>query len=76
MGKAPVRGDFVMLLHMPLVIALAATTLFLKRKAAMKPTHGLACGALGFYLADTGLATSIHAVSTNVLSMIGQLSIG
>ena len=64
-----------MLLHMPLVIALAAATVFLKRKAELKPTHALACGALGFYLADTSLATSIHSVSTNVLSMIGQLTV-
>jgi hypothetical protein len=64
-----------MLLHMPLVIVLAAATFFLRRKAELKPTHMLACGAFGFYLADTSLATSIHTVSTNVLSMIGQFNI-
>ncbi|SFF85292.1 hypothetical protein SAMN05216251_13233 [Actinacidiphila alni] len=56
---------------MPLVIALAAAALFLKRKGSLKTTHALACGALGFYLADTSLATSIQAASTNLVSMIG-----
>jgi hypothetical protein len=63
-----------MLVHLPLVIALAAIALFLHRKGALKPTHGLACGAFGFYLADTGLAGSIHAASANMLGMLGQLS--
>lgn len=45
-----------MLLHMPFVIALAAVTIFLKRTSALKPSHAFACGAFGFYLADTSLA--------------------
>ncbi|WP_433889253.1 hypothetical protein [Streptomyces sp. CA-111067] len=57
---------------MPLVIALAVITVFLKRKGELKPTHALACGAFGFYLAGSTLAGSIHAASANVLSMIGQ----
>ncbi|HEY5834547.1 hypothetical protein [Streptomyces sp.] len=61
-----------MLLHIPLVIALAAITLFLGRKGALKPTHGLACGAFGFYLADTSFAGSIHAAGADLLSMIGH----
>jgi hypothetical protein len=60
-----------MLLHMPLVLALAAATVFLTRKAAFKASHALACGALGFYLADTGLAGSIHEASANLLGMLG-----
>lgn len=64
-----------MLLHMPLVLALAAVTLFLNRKDALKPTHGLACGAFGFYLADSSFAGSIHAASADLLSMLGQLNI-
>ncbi|SDO11540.1 hypothetical protein [Actinacidiphila guanduensis] len=63
-----------MLLHMPLVIALAAATFFLSRKAELKATHALACGAFGFYLADTSLATSIHSASANLLGMLGQFS--
>lgn len=62
-----------MLLHVPLVLFLAAIALFLHRKGAMKPTHGLACGALGFYLADSSFAGSIHAASANLVSMIGQI---
>jgi hypothetical protein len=64
-----------MLLHMPLVLALAAIALFLYRKSALKPTHGLACGALGFYLADSSFAGSIHAAGADLLSMLGQLAI-
>jgi hypothetical protein len=60
-----------MLLHMPFVIALAAAALFLKRKGSLKATHALVCGAFGFYLADTSLATSIQAASANLVSMIG-----
>jgi hypothetical protein len=62
-----------MLLHMPLVIALAAVAFFLNRKGGMKPTHGVACGALGFFLADTSFAGSIHTASANLVSMIGQI---
>lgn len=62
-----------MLLHMPIVIALAAIALFLHRKGAVKPTHSLACGALGFYLADTSFAGSIHSASANLVGMIGQI---
>lgn len=64
-----------MLLHMPLVLALAAVALFLNRKGALKPTHGLICGAFGFYLADTSFAGSIHSASANLLSMLGQLNV-
>lgn len=60
-----------MLLHMPFVIALAAVAFFLKRKGSLKATHALVCGAFGFYLADTTLATSIQAASANLVSMIG-----
>jgi hypothetical protein len=63
-----------MLFHIPLVIALAAVALFLHRKGAMKPTHGLACGALGFYLADSTFAGSIHSAGADLVSMIGQIS--
>lgn len=62
-----------MLFHVPVVIALAVITVFLHRKGAMKPTHGLACGAFGFYLADTSFAGSIHAASADLFGMIGQL---
>ncbi len=62
-----------MLLHMPLVIALAAATFFLSRKSGLKATHALVCGAFGFYLADTSLATSIHSASAGMLGMIGNL---
>ncbi|CAG6393074.1 hypothetical protein NMG29_07380 [Streptomyces cocklensis] len=64
-----------MLLHMPFVIALAAVTIFLKRTSALKPSHAFACGAFGFYLADTSLAGSIHAASANLLGMLGTLGV-
>jgi hypothetical protein len=63
-----------MLLHMPIVIALAAATFFLKRTSALKPSHALACGAFGFYLADTSLAGSIQAAGANLLGMIGTFT--
>jgi hypothetical protein len=59
---------------MPLVVFLAAVAFFLHRKGEMKPTHGLACGALGFYLADTSFAGSIHSAGANLVSMIGQIA--
>ncbi|WP_327291198.1 hypothetical protein [Streptomyces sp. NBC_01198] len=64
-----------MLLHMPFVIALAAFTVFLKRKSALKSCHAFACGALGFYLADTSLAGSIHEASANLLGMLGSFGL-
>jgi hypothetical protein len=63
-----------MLLHLPVVLALAAATVFLTRKSALKSTHALACGALGFYLADTSLAPSIHDASANLLGMLGTFA--
>jgi hypothetical protein len=60
-----------MLLHMPFVLALAVFTVFLTRKSALKSSHAFACGALGFYLADTSLAGSIHDASANLLGMLG-----
>jgi hypothetical protein len=63
-----------MLLHMPVVIALAVVTFFLTSKGALKGSHALACGALGFYLSDTSLSGSIHSASANLLSMLGQFT--
>jgi hypothetical protein len=64
-----------MLLHIPLVIALAVIAFCMKRKGSLKPSHGLACGALGFYLADTGFAASLHTAGADLLSMIGQVGV-
>ncbi|MEC3994166.1 hypothetical protein VSR01_11675 [Actinacidiphila sp. DG2A-62] len=64
-----------MLLHMPFVIALAVVTFFLTRKGGLKSSHALACGAFGFYLADTSFSGSIHEASANLLSMLGQFSV-
>ncbi|WP_328913477.1 MULTISPECIES: hypothetical protein [unclassified Streptomyces] len=63
-----------MFLHLPLVIALAVAWFFLHRSGSLKFSHALACGAFGFYLSDTSLATSIQSVSTNLFGMIGQIS--
>jgi hypothetical protein len=62
-----------MLLHVPLVVALAVAALFLHRKGAMKPAHGLACGAFGFCLAGSSFAGSIQSASAGILGMIGQI---
>ena len=62
-----------MFLHMPLVLVLGVATYFLSRKTELKATHALTCGALGFYLADTSLAGSIHSAGANLLGMIGQV---
>jgi hypothetical protein len=64
-----------MFLHLPIVIALAAATIFLKRKSALKSSHAVACAALGFSLAGTSLATSIHGASANLLGMLGTLPV-
>ncbi|MFI0896945.1 hypothetical protein [Streptomyces sp. NPDC020983] len=64
-----------MLLHMPVVLALAVATVFLTRKSALKSTHALACGALGFSLAGTALAGSIHDASANLLGMLGTVAL-
>ncbi|WP_157856150.1 hypothetical protein [Actinacidiphila yeochonensis] len=58
---------------MPVILVLSAATYFLSRKAQLKATHAITCGALGFYLADTSLATSIHSAGANLLGMIGQV---
>lgn len=57
--------------HLSLVLALAAATFFLTRKSTLKAGHAVACGALGFSLADTSLAGSIHEASGGLLAMLG-----
>jgi hypothetical protein len=64
-----------MLVHMPFVLVLAVATVFLTRKSALKSSHAFACGALGFYLADTSLAGSFHVASANLLGMLGTLAL-
>ncbi|BBA97337.1 hypothetical protein RVR_3024 [Actinacidiphila reveromycinica] len=62
-----------MVLHMPFVLALAAATFFLSRKAGLKATHAVVCGAFGFSLADTSPATSLHSAGAGMLGMIGGI---
>ncbi|MEE4544374.1 hypothetical protein V2S66_20635 [Streptomyces sp. V4-01] len=64
-----------MFLHIPVVIALAVVTFFLTRKGALKGSHALACGSLGFFLSDTSLSGSIHSAGANLLSMLGQFAL-
>ncbi|WP_225844671.1 hypothetical protein [Streptomyces sp. HPF1205] len=62
-----------MLLHIPIVCFLALVAFFLCRKCEMKSSHALACGAFGFYLADTSFAGSIQSAGANLVGMIGHI---
>jgi hypothetical protein len=54
------------------VLLLLIIVVLLVRKSGLKPVHALVCMLLGFYLASSSMAPTIHALTTNVAGMIGS----
>ncbi len=61
-----------MALSISLAILLLVIVLMLVRKAGLRCGHAVACVLLGFYLASTSVAPSIHQLTSNVAGMIGN----
>lgn len=61
-----------MALSISAAILLLVVVLLLVRKAGLKSGHAVACVMLGFYLASTSVAPSIHQLTSNVAGMIGN----
>lgn len=57
----------------PVVLALAVGAYFLCRKCGMKVSHVLICAGLGFYLADTSFAPTLHTTVDAVSGLFGRL---
>ncbi|MCX4548440.1 hypothetical protein OG204_24885 [Streptomyces sp. NBC_01387] len=62
-----------MALSISAVVLLAIIVVLLVRKSGLKAAHALVCALLGFYLASSSMAPSIHSLTTNVAGMIGGL---
>ena len=62
-----------MALSISAALLLLFIVLLLVRKAGLKSLHAVVCILLGFYLASTSVAPSIHQLSWNFASMIGNL---
>jgi hypothetical protein len=58
-------------LSVSVAILLLFIVLLLIRKSGLRSGHAVACVLLGFYLASTSVAPSIHELTSNVAGMIG-----
>lgn len=61
-----------MALSISAAILLLIIVLMLVRKGGLRTGHAVACVLLGFFLASTSVAPSIHQLTSNVASMIGN----
>ncbi|PWI43942.1 hypothetical protein [Streptomyces sp. ICBB 8177] len=62
-----------MALSISAVLLLLVIVLLLVRKSGLKGGHAVVCMLLGFYLASSTFAPTIHQLTTSVASMIGNL---
>jgi hypothetical protein len=62
-----------MALSISAVVLLAIIVVLLVRKSGLKAGHAAVCALLGFYLASSSVAPTIHDLTTNVAGMIGGL---
>lgn len=59
-----------MALSVSAVLLLLIVVFLLIRKSGLKGGHALVCVLLGFYLASSSIAPTIHQLTTNVAGMI------
>ncbi|MEV6791070.1 hypothetical protein AB0M87_03530 [Streptomyces sp. NPDC051320] len=62
-----------MALSISAVVLLAIIVVLLVRKSGLKAGHAMVCALLGFYLASSSVAPTIHDLTTNVAGMIGGI---
>ncbi|MCQ4080190.1 hypothetical protein NGB36_06170 [Streptomyces sp. RB6PN25] len=61
-----------MALSVSAVLLLLIVVFLLIRKSGLKGGHALVCVLLGFYLASSSIAPTIHQLTTNVAGMISS----
>ncbi|NUU25281.1 MAG: DUF2304 domain-containing protein [Streptomycetaceae bacterium] len=62
-----------MAVSVSVVLLLGVSVLFLLRKAELRPVHAVVCTLLGFYLAGTSLAPSIHDAGTSFAGIVNGI---
>ncbi|MET7297558.1 DUF2304 domain-containing protein [Embleya sp. NPDC005575] len=63
-----------MALSISAVVLLAIIVFILIRKGGMRIPHAIVCSLLGFYLAGTSIAPSIHSSGKSVANLLSNLS--
>ena len=64
-----------MALSVSVAIVLMVVVALLIKKSGLRSPHAAACVLLGFFLASTSVAPSIHELTSNVAGMIGGFKI-
>ncbi|WP_328536889.1 hypothetical protein [Streptomyces sp. NBC_00344] len=62
-----------MALSISAVVLLTIIVVLMVRKSGLKAGHAVVCALLGFYLASSSVAPTIHDLTTNVAGMIGGI---
>ncbi|WP_328319450.1 MULTISPECIES: hypothetical protein [unclassified Streptomyces] len=62
-----------MALSISAVVLLTIIVVLMVRKSGLKAGHAMVCALLGFYLASSSVAPTIHSLTTNVAGMIGGI---
>ncbi|WNM30044.1 hypothetical protein RKE30_06320 [Streptomyces sp. Li-HN-5-11] len=62
-----------MALSISAVVLLAIIVFLLVKKSGLKAGHAVVCMLLGFYLASSTIAPTIHQLTTNIAGMIGSI---
>ncbi|GAA2226847.1 hypothetical protein [Streptomyces nogalater] len=62
-----------MAISISVVLLLLILAVIFMRNGALKVSHGLVCMLLGFYLASTGMAPTIHSGLTATADLVSSL---
>ncbi|MFD5796685.1 MULTISPECIES: hypothetical protein [Streptomyces] len=62
-----------MAVSISVVLLLLIIVVIFMRNGALKISHGLVCMLLGFYLASTSMAPTIHSGLTATADLVGSL---
>ena len=62
-----------MALSISAVVLLAIIVFLLVRKSGLKAGHAVVCMLLGFYIASSSIAPTVHQLTSNVAGMISNL---
>ncbi|MCD9142596.1 MULTISPECIES: hypothetical protein [Streptomyces] len=62
-----------MALSISAVVLLAIIVFLLVRKSGLKAGHAAVCVLLGFYLASSSIAPTLHSLTSSVTGMISNI---
>lgn len=62
-----------MAVSVSVVLLLGITVVFLLRKSGLRPVHAVVCVLLGFYLAGTSIAPSIHDAGMSFAGIVNGI---